>query len=133
MGRLCLAVFFFLLMGINLQAQNIEYKQYGKNSPAVNDSAKSNPVKDSNNVQVRKHKLVAALLAFPLPFGVFAAHRIYLGSSAGMPIAYIATFGGGFGVLPFIDFVLILINKDVNNYANNPHVFMWSRPKRKKK
>ena len=131
MGRLCLTVLFFLVAGINLQAQNIEYKQYGKISPVANDSAKSAPIKDSNNVQVRKHRLVAALLAFPL--GVFGLHRIYLGSSAGIPIAYIATFGGGFGVLPFIDFVLILINKDVNNYANNPHVFMWSRPKRKKK
>lgn len=78
-------------------------------------------------VHHRKHKLIAALLAFPL--GIFGLHRIYLGTSAGVPFAYIATLGGGFGILPFVDFVLILLCKDVNTYAHNPSLFMWTRKK----
>ena len=78
----------------------------------------------------RKHKLIAAVLAFPL--GVFGLHRIYLGSAKATPLIYIATFGGLFGVLPFIDFVLIVLCKDINIYADNPHTFMWSKKGRKK-
>ncbi|HXB11227.1 MAG TPA: TM2 domain-containing protein [Bacteroidia bacterium] len=75
----------------------------------------------------RKHKLFAALLAFPL--GVLGLHRLYLGTSPGVPFLYIITFGGAFGVLPFVDFVLILLCKDVNTYAHNKAVFMWTRKK----
>lgn len=74
----------------------------------------------------KKHRLVAALLAFPL--GVFGLHRMYLHTSPMVPIIYIVTVGGGFGILPFIDFVLILLNKDIHtNYTSNPHLFMWEK------
>jgi TM2 domain-containing membrane protein YozV len=128
MGRLCLAVI-FLMACLNVQARYIEYNDHGK-AFCIIDTSKNTVLTDTT-VQPHKHKLIAAALAFPL--GVFGLHRIYLGSSKGMPVAYIATFGGAFGVLPFIDFVLILISKDVNTYANNPHLFMWSRPKKKNK
>ncbi len=76
----------------------------------------------------KKHRLIAALLAFPVPFGIFGAHRMYLHSSAKVPLLYIATFGGGLGILPFIDFVLILLNKDIHlNYTSNSHLFMWRK------
>jgi len=74
----------------------------------------------------KKHRLVAALLAFPL--GVFGLHRMYLHSSWKVPIIYIVTLGGGLGVLPFIDFVLILLNRDIHlNYTSNSHLFMWQK------
>jgi TM2 domain-containing membrane protein YozV len=75
----------------------------------------------------RKHKFIAALLAFPL--GIFGLHRIYLGTATGVPFLYIATLGGAFGVLPFVDFVLIILCKDINVYAHNPGVFMWGKKK----
>ncbi len=78
-----------------------------------------------SSVHHRKHKIFAALLAFPL--GVLGLHRIYLGTSAGVPFLYIATIGGCFGILPFVDFVLILLCKDVNTYAHNHRIFMWTR------
>ncbi|HTA28647.1 MAG TPA: TM2 domain-containing protein [Bacteroidia bacterium] len=85
------------------------------------DTIKLNPVGFH-----KKHRLVAALLAFPL--GVFGLHRMYLHTSAKVPIIYIVTLGGGLGVLPFIDFVLILLNKDIHtNYTSNPHLFMWEK------
>ena len=131
MGRLCLVAVLFFMACIHVQAHKAEHELSGKVFFLKDTLKNTEPVTDSNTTHARKHRLVAALLAFPL--GVFGLHRMYLGSSAGIPIAYIATFGGGFGVLPFIDFVLILINKDVNNYAHNPHIFMWSKPKNKKK
>jgi len=74
----------------------------------------------------KKHRLVAALLAFPL--GVFGLHRMYLHTSVKVPIIYIVTLGGGLGILPFIDFVLILLDKDIHtNYTSNPHLFMWEK------
>lgn len=76
----------------------------------------------------KKHRLIAAILALPIPFGIFGLHRIYLHTSPGVPLVYIATFGGLFGVLPFIDFVLILLNKDIHlNYTSNSHLFMWQK------
>lgn len=82
---------------------------------------------DSITTHHCKHKIFAALLAMPL--GVFGFHRMYLGTSAAVPFAYIASFGGGLGILPFVDFVLIILCKDVNAYAHNPRLFMWSKEK----
>jgi TM2 domain-containing membrane protein YozV len=75
----------------------------------------------------KKHRLIAALLAFP-PLGVFGLHRIYMHTAPMVPFIYIVTAGGLFGVLPFIDFVLILLNKDIHlTYTSNPHLFMWQK------
>ncbi len=82
---------------------------------------------DTVTHQKRKHKLWAALLALPLPFGIFGLHRAYLGTSAAVPFLYIASAGGGLGILPFVDFMLIILCKDVNVYAYSSRIFMWSR------
>ncbi|MBX3163757.1 MAG: TM2 domain-containing protein [Bacteroidetes bacterium] len=71
-----------------------------------------------------KH-LTAAALAFPFPFGIVGLHRIYLGCAPYVPIVYIATLGGMFGVLPFIDFCVLLVKKKIDKYMNNKKVFMW--------
>jgi TM2 domain-containing membrane protein YozV len=83
----------------------------------------------SDTTHHRKHKLIAALLAFPI-IGVLGLHRAYLGTSPAVPMLYIATIGGVFGILPFTDFVLILLCKDVNAYAHNPKIFMWNKKKK---
>jgi TM2 domain-containing membrane protein YozV len=72
-------------------------------------------------------KLVAAILAFPFPFGMIGLHRIYLGTKPWVPIVYLCTLGGCFGVLPFIDFVVILLQDEegLKQYQNNDKVFMW--------
>ena len=72
-----------------------------------------------------RKKIVAGILAFPLPFGVIGLHRIYLGCKPYVPFIYIGTLGGIFGVLPFIDFCVLILDKDIASYKNNPHVFMW--------
>jgi TM2 domain-containing membrane protein YozV len=72
-------------------------------------------------------KITAAVLAFPLPFGIVGLHRIYLGTKAYVPVVYISTVGGCFGILPMIDFFVILFDKDTEQFVNNPHVFMWAK------
>lgn len=72
-------------------------------------------------------KITAAVLAFPFPFGMVGLHRIYLGTKPYVPVAYIASLGGVFGILPFIDFCAIAFDKDFNYYKDNGKVFMWVR------
>lgn len=75
--------------------------------------------------QAKNKKAVAAVLAFPFPFGMVGLHRIYLGTAPYVPIVYIGTVGGGFGILPFIDFCVILLDKDITRYHENKKIFMW--------
>ncbi len=75
--------------------------------------------------QKKNKKITAALLAFPFPFGIVGLHRIYLGTAPYVPVVYIASLGGIFGVLPFIDFCVLLLDKDEKRYIENKKVFMW--------
>lgn len=75
--------------------------------------------------QKDKRRLTAALLAFPFPFGIVGLHRIFLGTKPHVPVAYIASLGGIFGILPLIDFFVICFDKDFERYLNNPKVLMW--------
>jgi TM2 domain-containing membrane protein YozV len=70
-------------------------------------------------------KITAAVLAFPFPFGMVGLHRIYLGTKPYVPVAYIASLGGVFGILPLIDFFAITCDKNFDQYKNNGKVFMW--------
>ena len=54
-----------------------------------------------------KNRLLAALLAFF--FGVFGAHRFYVGK-VGTGIAQLLTIGG-LGIWSFIDFLIILFGE----------------------
>jgi len=74
-------------------------------------------------------KVIAAVLAFPLPFGFFGAHRIYLGTKPYMPFVYIGTLGGCALVLPFIDFFAIVFSNEesLKRYENNSKFFMWAK------
>jgi hypothetical protein len=75
----------------------------------------------------KSEKITAAVLAFPLPFGIVGLHRIYFGTKPYVPVAYIATLGGCFGILPLVDFFEIIFEKDLSPFENNPRVFMWAK------
>lgn len=92
----------------------------------VENTTRPNPLLQLFRTKQKKNKrITAALLAFPFPFGIVGLHRIYLGTSPYVPVAYIATLGGIFGVLPFIDFCVLLLDKDEKRYTENKKVFMW--------
>lgn len=73
----------------------------------------------------KNKKITATLLAFPFPFGIVGLHRIYLGTAPYVPVVYIASLGGAFGVLPLVDFFVLLLNKKSDKFSNNNKVFMW--------
>lgn len=82
-------------------------------------------LKSLNGKEQNKKKFISALFAFPFPLGFMGAHRVMLGTKPWVPVVYVATFGGCFGVLPLIDFFVITFSKDIEQYENNPNIFMW--------
>lgn len=70
-------------------------------------------------------RVTSAVLAFPFPFGMVGLHRIYLGTKPHVPVVYIGSFGGACGILPLIDFFMIIFTKDFDHYRDNGKVFMW--------
>ncbi len=106
--------------GTVLQKQLVETEVLQKSVEAPNPLFKIFYKKQINN-----RKLTAAILAFPFPFGIVGLHRIYLGTKPYVPVVYIATLGGIFGVLPLIDFFAIIFDKDFESYNENGKVLMW--------
>lgn len=86
-----------------------------------------NPVMKLLRKKQRLNKrITAAVLAFPFPFGIVGLHRIYLGTRPYVPVAYVASLGGVFGILPFIDFCVIVFDRrHFEQYKDNGQVFMW--------
>jgi len=71
-----------------------------------------------------KDAVVAIVLDFFL--GGFGVHRFYLGTKTMTGLGYILTCGGIFGIVPFVDFIVLIIdNKDISPYIDNPKFFMW--------
>lgn len=92
----------------------------------ISECQKPNPVWFKFLKKQKDHKkLVASVLAFPLPFGILGIHRLYLGTEPYVPLIYVGTLGGCAGLLPLIDFIILVSNKDISRFKNDPHVFMW--------
>ena len=71
-----------------------------------------------------KDAVVAILLDFFL--GGFGIHRFYLGTETLTGLGYIFTCGGIFGIVPFVDFIVLIIDHDnISPYIDNPKFFMW--------
>lgn len=72
-----------------------------------------------------KNFATALLLNFFL--GGLGIHRLYLGTKTFTWIGYILTCGGIFGVVPFVDLIVLIVhNADISPYVDNPKFFMWS-------
>ena len=82
----------------------------------------------SHTSKFRTKKRIAAILAFPFPFGLLGLHRVFLGTKPYIPFVYMGTVGGCFLILPIIDFITILSanEEEFKKFENNPRVFMWS-------
>lgn len=66
---------------------------------------------------------VAILLNVSL--GYFGVHRMYLGTDPKVPIFYTLSMGGG-GLLWLVDLGILIAQKDIEPYINNPRMFMWA-------
>ena len=71
-----------------------------------------------------KDAVAAILLDFFL--GGFGIHRFYLGTETITGLGYILTCGGIFGIVPFVDLIVLIIDHDdISPYIDNPKFFMW--------
>ena len=71
-----------------------------------------------------KDVVVALVLDFFL--GGLGIHRFYLGTKTMTGIGYILTCGGIFGIVPIIDFIVLIVDSDdISPYIDNPKFFMW--------
>jgi TM2 domain-containing membrane protein YozV len=73
-----------------------------------------------------KDPVIAWLISFPA--GMLGLHRAYLGTSTTTIILYIVTAGGVFGIVPMIDWILLLqsIQKgDISRFVGNKKFIMW--------
>ncbi|MGB1031620.1 MAG: NINE protein, partial [Flavobacteriales bacterium] len=84
-----------------------------------------NQLKHRRALKAQENPRVVAAITTVL-LGPFGAHRIYLGTSAKVPVFYTVTLGGGLGVLPIIDLLCILTVKEISRYYNNENIFMWA-------
>lgn len=69
----------------------------------------------------------ATVIVLTLLTGPLGGHRIYLGTKPIVPVVYTLTLGGGVGVLPFIDLIVICFSKDISRFENNDKIFMWAK------
>lgn len=75
-------------------------------------------------VMAEKNVWIAVVLDFFL--GGIAIHRVYLGGTPVLIVGYLFTFGGIFGLVPLIDFfVLIIESGDISKYVGSNKFFMW--------
>jgi TM2 domain-containing membrane protein YozV len=82
-------------------------------------------VTNPTRVKASKDFTTALLLNFFL--GGFGIHRLYLGTKTFTWVGYILTCGGIFGIVPLVDFITLIINKDaMSKYEDNPKFFMWA-------
>lgn len=71
-----------------------------------------------------KSPMAAILLDFFL--GALGVHRFYLGTKVMTGIGYILTCGGIFGLIPFVDLIVLAVNyDDISQFVDNPKFFMW--------
>ena len=73
-----------------------------------------------------KDPVIAWLISFPT--GMLGLHRVYLGTSTTTVILYIVTAGGFLGIVPMIDWILLLRgiqNGDISKFVGNRRFIMW--------
>ena len=62
--------------------------------------------------------------------GWCGVHRHYMGTAPFMWALYLFTGGGIFGIVDFVDFVMLIIaltdNGNISKYVNNRKFFMWA-------
>lgn len=77
--------------------------------------------------KINNDKSFAVALVLDFFLGTLGIHRLYLGTRTITWVGYILTCGGIFGIVPLVDFVvLILNNEDISQYVDNPRFFMWT-------
>ena len=81
----------------------------------------------SASISAGKSPVGAILLTFFL--GGFGIHRHYMGTRTWMWAIYTFTFGGIFGIVPFVDLIVEIVatveDDSIARYCGNTSFFMW--------
>ena len=96
-------------------------------SPSVSDLIASAPVSLPSSTVSSVSPVASFILCTFL--GGFGIHRHYMGTRPFMWVLYTFTFGGIFGVVPFVDWVFLLIGvveDNISQYCGNTKFFMWA-------
>lgn len=81
---------------------------------------------DPSRVSDKNKRSKVGVIVMAILTGPLGGHRLYLGTKPYVPIIYALTLGGGFGLLPLIDIIMILSSKDISKFENNDHIMMWA-------
>lgn len=114
-------------------AVSISYHQFQQVELAIQqlDDAEVLQLYDQLNIPIDsvspvKHKKLKSVL-LGIFLGHFGVHRIYLGTTANVPIAYSLTLGGGFGLLPLVDVIALIATPDISVYEHSSKLIMWMK------
>jgi TM2 domain-containing membrane protein YozV len=135
-------LFFILLVGISF-AKQASASSYSVDEQAVDqlfkNAVETNMMSASSNelstvasnfgttVMASKDKDAVVAIVLDFFLGGLGIHRFYLGTKPLTGIGYILTCGGIFGIVPLVDFIVLIIdNKDISPYIDNPKFFMWN-------
>lgn len=72
-------------------------------------------------------KTIVAFVLDTVGLGAFGIHRLILGTRAINVLLYIITFGGIFGIVPLVDWIMLLLDivEGSASYIGNPSFLMW--------
>jgi len=133
MKKMALCAFLALFCSVSFVNANASFKL----DDAHIDAMMADASDVSSTLSVFDFQGTQATLSNPNPWaasaicwfvGGFGVHRHYLGTSGSMWAVYTFTLCGIFGIVPIVDFVVLLIGAiqdDISKYVNNTSFFMW--------
>lgn len=113
------------------------YKIDDASIDAICSESVENNLSEASSVFAANYAHATLAASDPNPWAAFAicwivggvgVHRHYMGTQGSMWAIYTFTCCGIFGVVPFVDWIVLLIgaiNDDISKYVNNDAFFMW--------
>lgn len=112
----------------NTDVDNLFAEATGLVLSSADNNALSTESMFVNTIGSEKKPIVAWALCWVV--GGFGIHRHYLGTKGSMWALYTFTCGGIFGIVPIIDWFVLLIdgiiNDNIDDYIDNEKFFMWA-------
>ena len=137
-----LILVFFLVKPIfasqtqRLEANILAYTDGGKTLQKKSGVLKNSRLIDKNTfsflgikspfkINKTKRRTKGGAILMAVLTGPIGGHRLYLGCDSYIPIFYALTLGGGLGVLPAIDIIVIATSKNLSPYEDKKSIIMW--------
>ncbi|QIA06815.1 TM2 domain-containing protein [Draconibacterium halophilum] len=131
---ICLLLAVFFVKSANASSYSIDMNSIDKmfseavetSMVSMNAGALSTLPSNAPATAVVKEKSFVAAVLLDFFLGGFGVHRFYLGTKTMTGVGYILTCGGIFGIVPFVDLIVLIVdNDDISPYIDNPKFFMW--------